>query len=95
VMKSVAVFEKLCCLIFASFWMCITSAGQVTAIKAGRLIDSDSGTVLTDHTIMIRDNQFDAVEGSLAIPPNATLKDVSLSENVQFVMLDGKVYKQE
>jgi hypothetical protein len=36
--------------------MCVAAAGQVTVIKAGRLIDPDSGTVLTDQIIVVRDN---------------------------------------
>ena len=57
--------------------MCVACAGQVTVIKAGRLIDSDSGTVLTDQTIIIRDNKFDAVGRNLSIPANATVIDLS------------------
>jgi imidazolonepropionase-like amidohydrolase len=69
--------KKLCCLIFAPFWMCIASVGQVTVIKAGRLIDSDSGTVLTDQIIIIRDGKFDAVGRNLSLPANATVIDLS------------------
>ena len=69
--------KKLCCLIFAAFWMCIASPGQVTVIKAGKLIDSDSGTVLTDQTIIIREGKFDAVGRNLSLPANATVIDLS------------------
>jgi imidazolonepropionase-like amidohydrolase len=69
--------KKLCCLIFACFWMCIAAPGQVTVIKAGRLIDSDSGMVLTDQTIIIREGKFAAVGSNLSLPADATIIDLS------------------
>ena len=54
-----------------------TSFAQVTAIKAGKLVDPDSGTVLTDQVILIHDNKIDAVGKGLAIPANANVIDLS------------------
>ena len=54
-----------------------TTAGHETAIKAGRLLDVDAGTVLTDQVILIRDNRITAVGKALAIPPGATVIDLS------------------
>jgi imidazolonepropionase-like amidohydrolase len=51
--------------------------GQVTVIKAGRLIDPDRGAVLSDQVIVIRGNKFAAVGNNLALPPNATVIDLS------------------
>lgn len=53
------------------------AAGQVTAIRAGKLIDSDSGTVLSGQTILIRDGKIQAVGDNLTIPPNAKVIDLS------------------
>ena len=50
---------------------------QLTAIRAGRLIDPDSGTVLTNQVILIKDRKISAVGASLPIPPNATVIDLS------------------
>ena len=47
------------------------------AIKAGHLVDVDSGTVLSDQVILIRDNRIVAVGKALAIPPGATVIDLS------------------
>jgi adenine deaminase len=47
------------------------------AIKAGHLVDVDSGTVLSDQLILIRDNRIVAVGKALAIPPGATVIDLS------------------
>jgi imidazolonepropionase-like amidohydrolase len=54
-----------------------TLAAQVTAIKAGRLIDPDSATILTDQIILIRDNKIEAVGKNLTIPTDAKLIDLS------------------
>src|SRR2546423_7394382 len=57
--------------------MSVTMAGQVTVIKAGRLIDPDRGTVLTDQVIVIRANKIEAVGPGLAVPQNAKIIDLS------------------
>ena len=62
----------------AAIFLCAISAGaQVSVIKAGRMIDPDTGTVLTDQVIIIRDNKFESVGKSLAIPPGAKVIDLS------------------
>ena len=41
---------------------CVASAAaQVTAIKAGHLVDPQAGTVLTNQVILIRDNKVEQV----------------------------------
>ncbi len=52
------------------------ASAQVTAIKAGRLIDPESATVLTNQVILVQRNQITAV-GRLAIPEGATVIDLS------------------
>jgi imidazolonepropionase-like amidohydrolase len=54
-----------------------TAGAQVTAIKAGRLIDTIAGTVLTDQVIVIRGQTIEAVGRGLAIPPGAAVIDLS------------------
>ncbi len=56
---------------------CGIAAAQVTAIKAGRLIDPDSATVLTDQIILLHNNKIEAVGKNLAIPANAKIIDLS------------------
>jgi imidazolonepropionase-like amidohydrolase len=51
---------------------------QVTAIKAGKLIDTDAGTVLADEVILIRDGRVTAVGKGLAIPAGARVIDLSV-----------------
>ena len=57
--------------------LCAACTAQVTAVKAGRLVDPDSGTVLTDQVILIRANKIDSVGKGLAIPAGATVIDLS------------------
>jgi imidazolonepropionase-like amidohydrolase len=55
----------------------VAASAQVTVVKAGRLVDPDSGTVLTDQTILIRDHKIAEVGKGLAVPPGAKLIDLS------------------
>jgi imidazolonepropionase-like amidohydrolase len=57
--------------------LCIMAQAQVTAIKAGRLIDPETATVLTDQVILIQGNKIQAVGKGLAIPPHASVIDLS------------------
>lgn len=66
-------------LVFLVILSSLTAAAQITAIKAGRLIDSDHGAVLTDQVIIIRDNKFESVGKGLPIPSDATVIDLSNS----------------
>ncbi len=50
---------------------------QTTVVRAGRLIEPDSGTVLTDQTIVIQGNKIQSVGKGLAIPAGATVIDLS------------------
>jgi imidazolonepropionase-like amidohydrolase len=52
-------------------------AAQVTAIKAGHLIDPDSATVLSDQVILIRDNKIEAIGKALPLPAGAKIIDLS------------------
>jgi len=50
---------------------------QVTAIRAGKLVDPDSGKVLTDQVIIIRDAKIEKVGKGIEIPAGATVVDLS------------------
>jgi imidazolonepropionase-like amidohydrolase len=55
----------------------VTGFAQITAIKAGKLVDPDSGTVLSDQVILIRDNKIESVGKGLTIPVGASVIDLS------------------
>jgi len=56
---------------------CVSAAAQVTAIKAGSLIDPDAGVALADQVILIRAGKIEAVGRGLAIPSGAVIIDLS------------------
>ena len=62
---------------FALFFFALSCGAQVTAIKAGHLVDVDTGVVLADQTILIRDGKIEAVGKGLAIPAGANVIDLS------------------
>ncbi|MFI5114949.1 MAG: amidohydrolase family protein [Terriglobales bacterium] len=53
------------------------AAAQVTAVRAGRLIDPDSGTVLANQIILVQGNKIQAVGTGLTIPAGAKVIDLS------------------
>ncbi len=69
--------RKLAIFLFGVLLGCVSAAAQVIAIKAGRLIDPDTGTALADQIILIRANKIASVGRRLAIPPGATTIDLS------------------
>jgi imidazolonepropionase-like amidohydrolase len=52
-------------------------AAQVTVIKAGRLVDTERGTVATNQVVIIRNGRIDDVGASLPIPAGAKVIDLS------------------
>ena len=66
------------------FFFLLMSAGifsfaqnKVIVIKAGKLIDTENGKVLTDQIIIINSDTIQAVGSNLSIPANATVIDLS------------------
>jgi imidazolonepropionase-like amidohydrolase len=63
----------------AVFFLVAAAAAQVTAIRAGRLIDTDTGAVFTDQVILIRGGVIEKVgkEKEIQIPSDAKIVDLS------------------
>lgn len=57
---------------------------QVTAVKAGKLIDPRAGTILTDQVILVEGARIKSVGKNVTVPSNATIIDLS-----SFVVLPG------
>jgi imidazolonepropionase-like amidohydrolase len=53
------------------------AAAQVTAIRAGRLIDPDAGTIATNQVILVENGKFSAIGANVAIPAAAQVIDLS------------------
>jgi imidazolonepropionase-like amidohydrolase len=66
-----AIFAMLVCA-FSSI-----DAAQVTVVRAGRLVDPDSGTALIDQVIVVDGGRIQAVGKGLAIPARARVIDLS------------------
>lgn len=49
----------------------------ITAVKAGKLIDPEAGTVLTNQIILIENGKFKAIGPNIAIPKGAEVIDLS------------------
>ena len=62
------------------------AGAQVTAIKAGRLIDPESGTTVTNQVLLVERGKFTAIGSNVAIPAGATVIDLS-----QLTVLPGFV----
>ena len=60
-----------------SLFLITTASSQVTAIKAGKLIDPKNGAVLTGQTILIDGKRIKAVGSGLSIPRDAAVIDLS------------------
>jgi imidazolonepropionase-like amidohydrolase len=54
-----------------------TVAAQVTAIRAGRLVDPETGTVATNQVILIEKGKFTGIGAGIAIPAGAEVIDLS------------------
>jgi imidazolonepropionase-like amidohydrolase len=69
-----------CVLLLALFAVVAVAQAQpvkVTAIKAGRLIDPETGTAAANQVILIEGEKITAVGPNLAIPAGATVIDLS------------------
>jgi imidazolonepropionase-like amidohydrolase len=51
--------------------------GPVTAIRAGRLVDPEAGTVATNQVILVQGNRFTAIGANVTIPAGAQVIDLS------------------
>lgn len=59
-------------------FLCASSlAAQVTAIRAGQVVDPASGAAARDQVILVENGRITAVGASVAVPPNARVLDLS------------------
>ena len=58
---------------------CLASHAQVTAIKAGKVVDPENGTVASNQTIIVENGKITSIGSGIAIPANATVIDLSNS----------------
>ncbi len=58
---------------------CSTAFAQVTAIKAGRLVDTESGTVKNNQVLLVENGKIKSIGENVSIPSGATTIDLSKS----------------
>ena len=66
--------------VFAALALLITvlpATAQVTAIRAGRLLNPETGILLTNQVILVENGRFTAVGSSVLVPANARVIDLS------------------
>jgi imidazolonepropionase-like amidohydrolase len=74
---------RVSCLVVLVLFVCVAAADSqsqqvpITAIKAGRLVDPETGTATTNQIILIEGEKIKAVGPNLAIPRGATIIDLS------------------
>jgi imidazolonepropionase-like amidohydrolase len=73
--------------LFAALALAATpAAAQVTAIRAGGLVDPEAGTIARNQVILVENGRFTAVGANVAIPAGAEVIDLT-----QLVVLPGLV----
>src|SRR5690348_381322 len=76
----------------ALFWCVSVSSAQetpplqVSIIRAGRLLDVESGGLLSNQQILVRGGKIEAVGEHVSVPPGATTIDLS-----KFTVLPGLI----
>ncbi len=71
--------RRLLATILLSPFFALSLSAQVTAIKAGRLIDVEAGAVRTNQVILIEGDRIKAAGGDVQIPAGARVIDLSQS----------------
>ena len=66
----------LLCLIWC-FLICPLALAQTTAIRAGRIVDPDSGAMTTNQIILVEKDKITAIGANIAIPSEANVIDLS------------------
>lgn len=64
-------------LLFAVLVLPLSVSAQVTAIKAGRVVDPDAGTAATNQVILVENGKISAIGGDVRIPAGARVIDLS------------------
>jgi imidazolonepropionase-like amidohydrolase len=68
---------RLLCLLSVAIASAVAASAQVTAIRAGRLIDPETGAVATNQVILIEAGKFKEIGANLQIPAGAEVIDLS------------------
>lgn len=65
------------CAVLLSFAFAHASFSQVTAIRAGAVLDPDTATLVRNQTVLVEGNKIRAIGPNLQVPPGAKVIDLS------------------
>ena len=72
-----AAFSRVASCTLVLLVLASVASAQVTAIRAGRLVDPESGTISTNQVILVENGKFSAVGSNVPIPSGAEVIDLS------------------
>src|SRR3954466_15826375 len=75
-MRKRLTFRLLCCLALLAA-SALSLSAQVAAIRAGKLVDPETGSTSTNQNILIENGRIKAVGAGLSIPTGASVIDLS------------------
>ena len=69
--------NKLILAVVSTIVLCGFAQAQLTAIRAGKIVDPETGSVSANQIILIEGQDIKAIGSDLAIPPNTPVTDLS------------------
>ena len=65
----------------------VTAEAQVTAIRAGKVVDPETGTILNNQTILVEGRDIKAIGADVKIPAGATVIDLSCASSTPMAVV--------
>ncbi|HEX8472936.1 MAG TPA: amidohydrolase family protein [Pyrinomonadaceae bacterium] len=69
--------SNYCLTVVLLFLFAVSGRAEVTAIKAGKLVDPETGTTLVNQIILVDGNTIKAIGSNISLPPGTTVIDLS------------------
>jgi imidazolonepropionase-like amidohydrolase len=76
-MKTVSLLRKIIVSGLLLPCFALAAGAQVTALRAGRIVDPETGTILSNQIILVEGQNIKAIGAGLPIPAGATVVDLS------------------